>query len=254
MNLLDLQPAIVYGPVQSRRLGRSLGINLLPTTFKVCSLNCVYCQYGWTKELAECAEKYREYLPSVPEVIQAVEQALKSYDNLDFLTFSGNGEPTLHPDFADIVEGIENLKEQTASKVKMALLSNSSTCWQSEIVQTLGKVDLPIMKLDVGNELAFKKMNHGLPQVTFDTIVSGLRSLDGIAIQSMFVRGHVDNSTDSEVESWIGRLKEINPLWVQIYSLDRGTASDQLGAVEHGRLQEIADLAEEETGLKLEVY
>ena len=254
MNLLPLQQGIIYGPLKSRRLGRSLGINLLPTAFKVCSLNCSYCQYGWTKELTNSAEKYRGYLPSVTDVTRPLAQALRFHKEIDYVTFSGNGEPTLHPDFPEIMDEALRIKEKLMPKVKIAVLSNSTTCWRPQIKEVLGKIDQPIMKLDVGNQVSFRKMNHGPTPVTFDKIFDGLKWLSDIAIQTMFVRGKVDNSTDQEVRSWINRLEEINPLWVQIYSLDRGTASDQLERVEPARLQEIANMAKQMTGLLIEVY
>ena len=254
MNLLPLQQGIIYGPLKSRRLGRSLGINLLPTAFKLCSLNCSYCQYGWTKELTNCAEKYRKYLPSVTDVTQSLVEVLRFHKEIDYLTFSGNGEPTLHPDFPEIMDETISIKEKLMPKVKIAVLSNSTTCWRPKIKAALVKIDQPIMKLDVGNQACFKKMNHGPAPVTFERIFDGLKWLSDIAIQTMFVRGKVDNSTDQEVKSWINRLEEINPLWVQIYSLDRGTASDRLERVEPARLQEIANMAKEMTGLVIEVY
>ena len=254
MNLLPLQQGIIYGPLKSRRLGRSLGINLLPTAFKLCSLNCSYCQYGWTKELTNCAEKYREYLPSVTDVTQSLAEVLRFHKEIDCLTFSGNGEPTLHPDFPEIMDETIRIKEKLMPQLKIAVLSNSTTCWSPKIKAALVKIDQPIMKLDVGNQASFKKMNHGPAPVTFDKIFDGLKSLSDITIQTMFVRGKGDNSTDQEVKSWINRLEEINPLWVQIYSLDRGTASDQLERVEPARLQEIANMAKEMTGLLIEVY
>ena len=254
MNLLPLQQNILYGPLKSRRLGRSLGVNLSPTAFKLCSLNCSYCQYGWTKELTNNAEKYRIYLPTAKEVTLALRRALQRHSDLDYITFSGNGEPILHPDFPEIVKELVNIRDKLMPKVKIAVLSNSTTCWQPKIKEALSKIDLPIMKFDVGNEVTFKKMNHGPAAVTFERILDGLKSLSDIAVQTMFVQGKVDNSTDEEVKSWVNKLKEINPLWVQIYSLDRGTASDQVERVELARLQEIANMAKEMTDLLIEVY
>ena len=253
MNLLPLQPGIIYGPLKSRRLGRSLGINLLPTAFKVCSLNCSYCQYGWTKELTNSAVKYREYLPSIQDVRQSLTGALRLNNEIDYLTFSGNGEPTLHPDFSEIIDEVLNIREKLAPNVIIAVLSNSTTCWQPKIKQALESIDLPIMKFDVGNKAAFKKMNHGPAAVTFEHVFHGLQSLRNIAVQTMFVQGKVNNSTRKEVESWVNGLEEIDPLWVQIYSLDRGAASKQLARVEPTRLQEIANVAKEKTGLLIEV-
>ena len=231
-----------------------MGINLLPTSFKLCSLNCSYCQYGWTKELTNNAEKYIGHLPSVPEISQELRQALKSLTELDYITLSGNGEPTLHPDFSEIIDAIFEIREKLMPALKIAGLSNSTTCWQPKTRQALKKIELPIMKLDVGNESAFNRMNHGPPPVTFSEVMKGLRAFEDIAIQTMFVRGRVDNSTDSEVMSWTERLVEINPLWVQIYSLDRSPASKQLKKVDNPRLQEIANMAKEMTGLLIEVY
>jgi wyosine [tRNA(Phe)-imidazoG37] synthetase (radical SAM superfamily) len=254
MNLIKLQKGIVYGPIKSRRLGRSLGINLMPTTSKLCSLNCCYCQYGWTKIQTTSALEYKEQLPTVTEVIIALKQSLEFCKDFEYLTFSGNGEPTLHPDFPQIVEAIKKVRDQILPNVKMAILSNSSTCGDPQIKEALEKIDLPIMKLDVGNELAFKRMNHGVPPVTLQSIMEGLKSLKKFVIQSMFVRGKIDNSTDWEVISWIRRLQELKPLRVQIYSLDRGTASRGLEKVETSRLKEIVQLAKELTCLRVEVY
>jgi wyosine [tRNA(Phe)-imidazoG37] synthetase (radical SAM superfamily) len=254
MQTIELQQGILYGPVKSRRLGRSLGINLLPTSFKLCSFNCAYCQYGWTQALSPRAEEFRRQLPSVEMVLQALRETLLQNPNFDYLTFSGNGEPTLHPDFPQIVEMVRDWRDRWRPGVKLALLSNSTTCGIPKIRKAIQKIDLPIMKLDVGNELAFRRMNHGVPPITLRSIVDGLLSLERFVIQSMFVRGRVDNSTDREVKSWINRLKELHPLGVQIYSLDRGTANEKLQKVERQRLEEIARQATELTGLKIDVF
>lgn len=254
MTLLKLQRGIVYGPIESRRLGRSLGINLLPTSFKMCSLNCSYCQYGWTSRQTNSGKDYREQLPSIQEVVLALRKAFVIHEDFDYITFSGNGEPTLHPDFLEIVDTVQTIKAHFRPEAKLAILSNSTTCVDSVIREALKKIDLPIMKLDVGNEQAFKRMNHGIPPVTLESIVEGLKSLKKFVIQSMFVKGKIDNSSDWEVKSWIKRLRELRPSWVQIYSLDRGTASDHIQKVEKNRLNDIAKLAERMTGLRVEVF
>ena len=177
MKVSGLQQGIIYGPLKSRRLGRSLGINLLPTAFKLCSLNCSYCQHGWTKELTNSAEKHRGYLPSILEIEQELYKALNRFRELDYITLSGNGEPTLHPDFPEIIDAIFEIKEKLMPNIGIAILSNSTTCWQPKIRQALTRIELPIMKLDVGNQASFKKMNHGPAPVTFDKILDGLKSL-----------------------------------------------------------------------------
>jgi wyosine [tRNA(Phe)-imidazoG37] synthetase (radical SAM superfamily) len=254
MTLLKLQKRIVYGPIESRRLGRSLGINLSPTTFKLCSLNCSYCQYGWTKSQTNDGKEYKNKLPNLQEVVLSLREAFSVHKDFEYITFSGNGEPTLHPDFPEIVDVVLAMRAHFWPHVKLAILSNSTTCGTPDIRKTLEKLDLPIMKLDVGNEQAFKRMNHGMPPVTLEGIVAGLKSLNKFVIQTMFVRGKIDNSSDWEVKSWIKRLEELKPLWVQIYTLDRGAASEQLERVELSRLNEIAQMAEAITGVQVEVY
>lgn len=254
MTLLKLQKGIVYGPIKSRRLGRSLGINVLPTTFKLCSLNCSYCQYGWTKSQTNYGQEYKDKLPTLQEVVLALREAFSLHKDFEYITFSGNGEPTLHPDFPEIADVVHAMRTHFWPHVKLAILSNSTTCGATNIRKTLEKFDLPIMKLDVGNEQAFKKMNHGIPPVTLEGIVAGLKSLKKLVIQTMFVRGRIDNSSDWEVKSWIKRLEELKPSWVQIYTLDREAASEQLEKVKLSRLNEIAQMAETMTGLQVEVY
>lgn len=254
MTLLKLQRGIIYGPVHSRRLGRSLGINLMPITFKLCSLNCPYCQYGWTKNQTDGGQDYRDQLPSMAEIVSALRHRLLVNKDLDYITFSGNGEPTLHPDFPEIVDVVQAMSTHYRPLVKLAILSNSTTCGDSQIKKALEKIDLPIMKLDVGNERAFRRINHGIPPVTLESIVKRLKALGKFVIQSMFVQGKIDNSSEHEVKSWIKRLQELKPLWVQIYTIDRGTANEQLEKVEISRLKEIALMAERMTGLQVEIY
>ncbi len=253
MNLLSLQPDIIYGPVKSRRLGRSLGLNLLPTAFKLCSMNCCYCQYGWTTELTAKVGEHKG-LPSADDVRAALESVLSKGQEFEYLTFSGNGEATLHPEFAKIVDLILELRSSFGASFKLALLSNATTVNRVDLADAFRKIDLPLMKLDAGNTSMFKKVNHGVPPVTFDDIVTGIKAMNKVVIQTMFVKGSVDNSTDQEVDSWIARLKEIKPRWVQIYSLDRGSADDRLQVVGQPRLQQIALKVQKGTGIKVDVY
>lgn len=252
--MIELQKDIVYGPVRSRRLGLSLGINLMPVTVKVCSMNCCYCQYGWTAKVTDNGTEFRALFPSLPEIRTALETALSGETPFDYVTFSGNGEPTLHPDFPEIVSLVHRMIARRRPAVRLALLSNSATCANPGVRQALDSIDLPIMKLDAGTERMFKKMNHGPPPLTLQNIVDGLKSLRRCVIQTMFVQGAVDNSTDSEVASWIVRLREIKPAWVQIYSLDRAPANQKLATVPLKRLQQIAGMTESATGLEIEVF
>ena len=252
---IELQKGIIYGPVKSRRLGRSLGLNLLADNYKLCSFNCAYCQYGWTKKLTTDAEGCRSDFPTVEDIINALRERIAANPDFDYITFSGNGEPTMHPEFTQIVEAVKQIRDQRLPKVQLALLSNSATCSDPKIRESIEKIDLPIMKLDAGNELMFKKINHGAPPLTLQQIVDQLQSLKRMVIQTMFVAGRrVNNSSDWEVRSWMHRLEELRPLWVQIYSLDRGAANDRLEQLPRERLNEIARRVIETTGLKVEVF
>lgn len=254
MKTIALQQQIIYGPVRSRRLGNSLGINLLPVGFKLCTLNCIYCQYGWTKNQELKGRFYQNELPSVNDVVFELINALTSNTSIDYITFSGNGEPTLHPDFHEIVDEVVQIRDEIRPDVKVALLSNSTTCTSLLVRQAIEKIDFRIMKLDAGNDRMFLKMNHGVPPITFCTVLYGLSLLKRFTIQTMFVSGKIDNSSDAEVQSWVERLQELQPGQVQIYSLDRDPASASLQRVHQDRLREIARLAEEETGVRVDVF
>lgn len=251
---MNLQKNIIYGPVKSRRLGCSLGVNLLSNRLKLCSLNCCYCQYGWTSKLIKSGKGYSEFFPSVQEVILALKDVFLNGNNFDYITFSGNGEPTLHPDFPEIIALVSQMKAYFRSDARLAILSNSTTCSNPELREALDKIDLPIMKLDVGNERAFHRINHGGSEVSFHSVVDGIKSMRRFVIQTMFVRGAVDNSTDIEVDSWIKTIHELNPLWIQIYTLDRAPAGEMLRKVTQPRLKQIAQRAEKKTGISIEVY
>jgi wyosine [tRNA(Phe)-imidazoG37] synthetase (radical SAM superfamily) len=207
-----------------------------------------------TSRLINSGEGFEHFFPTVPEVILALRDVFMKQNDFDFLTFSGNGEPTLHPDFPRIVDLTLSMKAYFRSDVKLAVLSNSTTCINPKITEALSKIDLPVMKLDAGNEKTFKRINHGAPSVSFKSIIDGLKSLEWFVIQGMFVQGAINNSTDYEVDSWIERLQELNPLWVQIYSLDRTPANKKLEQVPLSRLRQIADRTEKMTGLTIEVY
>jgi wyosine [tRNA(Phe)-imidazoG37] synthetase (radical SAM superfamily) len=254
MKLLDLQKNIIYGPVRSRRLGRSLGINLLPNDQKICTMNCRYCQYGWTEERIDNGVKSIQSLPSRTDIAAAVESALQSDLAFDVLTLCGNGEPTLHPDFAGIVKTINELKNIYRPASKLAILSNSTTCHRPEIRKALAHIDIPIMKLDAGNEEMFRKINRTSGVFRLSDIVDAIRSLRHYVIQSMFVKGAVDNTEPDEVNSWIDRLNTLKPSYVQIYSLDRGTPDKQLEKVSAAELRAIARTTELKTGFKIEIY
>ncbi|MBG0786458.1 MAG: radical SAM protein [Anaerolineaceae bacterium] len=252
MSGIALQSGIIYGPILSRRLGRSLGINLLPSKRKVCSFDCIYCQYGGTKDLV--LHPIRSTLPKPPEVYAAVEAALKKSRSIDYLTFSGNGEPTIHPDFPEIVRGVKAIKDKLRPEAKLAILSNSSRVNDPEVAAALRLFDAPIMKLDAGDQETFAGINRPVGGLKIDEIVNGLQRLPMLIVQSVLVNGEITNIRGEAFELWAERLATLHPRIVQIYSTERPTAQDEVRCVSPEKLQMIATELNERHGLNVHAY
>jgi len=234
--LLRLQNSIIYGPVASRRLGRSLGVNLLPLNQKTCTLDCLYCQYGWTR----FGNLETAVYPSVGEVVAALEKALKKLIvPPDYITFSGNGEPTLHPKFGDIIDEVKRIRDTFAPTARVAVLSNSTTAFRKSVRDALEKLDVRIMKLDAGNIAVFEIYNHPHPSFDFHRIVKALASLRNVTIQALFAGGQDGNTSPDAVAGWIEKIVEIKPLKVQIYTLDRGYPAPTIESLDQSRLNQI---------------
>jgi wyosine [tRNA(Phe)-imidazoG37] synthetase (radical SAM superfamily) len=243
--MLPLQEGLVYGPVRSRRLGCSLGINILPRNLKACSLNCSYCQYGWTKAPVRDGREIDAPWPSPASIAKAVGAALPRLltgrERLDHLTLAGNGEPTLHPDFHAVVAELRAVRDAQAPGLPIAVLSNSTTLDLPGVARALDDLDERYMKLDAGDTALLRRVNAATMPV--EQIVAGLKRLKDVVIQTLFVRdrlGRIDNASDLAVATWIGALASVRPKAVHIYSIDRAPALPFLQAVPLDRLQEIA--------------
>lgn len=258
LKTLPLQSGIIYGPILSRRLGFSLGINLLPSGYKLCSFNCLYCQYGWTHKPTLNPTYQVNDMPRPKEVSAALERYLqrvvRQRTNLDSITFSGNGEPTLHPDLAEIVEGVKTLRDQYVPQVKLAILSNSSTVGRKDVRDALEVLDLKVMKLDAGSEEIIRRLNGPTPPFYLGEIVTGLKRLRDVILQSLFVQGRIANADPDSVESWLEKVAEIQPNLVQVYTLDRVPAERRIWKVNLATLQWIAGQVRWRTGVPVEVY
>jgi wyosine [tRNA(Phe)-imidazoG37] synthetase (radical SAM superfamily) len=252
MALLPLQSGIIYGPVNSRRLGRSLGINLLPTSYKLCSFDCVYCHYGRTRLKSLSPEA--SCFPTVQEVLHAVQEALQTCQDADYLTFSGNGEATLHPHFPLIASGVRRLRDELRPEVKLAILSNSSTLHLPYIRAALAGFEAPIMKLDAGDPATFARLNRPVSAVKLERIREGLKAVPGLIIQSVLVDGAVSNVQSAAFEAWLAALADISPTRVQIYSTDRPVPEAGVERVPPSRLQRLAGEIRERTGLRVDAY
>lgn len=250
-----LQTQIIYGPVESRRLGRSLGVNVLPTQWKVCTFDCVYCQYGWTCCQYDRAESHVLGLPSAVDVEEELEMALPAAGRIDALTLAGNGEPTLHPRFEDIARVTAAARDRHSPGTPVVILSNSSTIADPSVRQAFRWIDRPVMKLDAGSEELFRAVNRPRPEIGFDSMIEALASLGNIEIQSMFFEGAMGNAGDEAVDRWLDILERIAPAAVQVYSLDRTTAESNLAPLTRESLERIAAAARQRLpGARVEVY
>lgn len=245
MSSAELKRSVTYGPVYSRRLGYSLGINLLGNR-KICSYDCLYCERGWTKiHTGKITEDFQ--LPSVTEIISETENTLHNLLNPpEHITLAGNGEPTLHPDFGEIVDGILSLRERYFPFSRIAILSNSSTVSDENIRNALLKLDKKIMKLDAGNQRMFESYNSPANGLLLDKVTDGLSKMEGVIIQSLFTDGKSGNFTEENIHDWIERLKSIKPMSVQLYTLDRAYPSDEIEVPDYGKLDYLKELLHKE--------
>jgi wyosine [tRNA(Phe)-imidazoG37] synthetase (radical SAM superfamily) len=237
---------VIYGPVSSRRLGISLGINLLPANRKFCNFDCSYCECGLNGE-GSCL---KITLPTRKEVSGNLQTALefhsKKKEKLDVITFAGNGEPTMHPDFHLIINDVLLLRDKYYKDAAITVLSNSTMLHKKSVIGALKKVDNNIMKLDSGINETVQLINRPTGTFDIDKIVRQLKSFSGqLIIQTMFLKGFiegkpVDNTTENELAAWEGCLREINPRMVMIYTIARNTPFDTLEKIPADKLKLIA--------------
>ena len=240
---IPLVERIVYGPVRSRRLGRSLGINVLPRGLKVCNMDCAYCQYGWTRDRRGRHGTTNWPAPDGVEAAVAarLRKAETSDELIDRLTVAGHGEPTLHPEFEEIAERLCRLRDRLAPDIRLAILSNSTTAARPEVRRGLALFDERYMKLDAGDPMTYARVNGAR---SFGAILDALRDLPQVVVQAMFVRddrGEVDNTSDAAINGWLDAIDAIQPSRVQVYTIARPPALGHLKRVPARRLREIAE-------------
>ena len=250
---------IVFGPLKSRRFGISLGINLLPANKKICSFNCIYCECGLTKP--EPVVKALLFKPS--RIRHSLEERFKAllHENIypDSLTFAGNGEPTLHPQFAVIVDDVVKLRDTWFPKARVTVLSNATMLHKKSVRGALLRIDSNVLKLDAGTQSTFNQINRPSKAIMLDAIVNRLCDFNGhVIIQTMFLRGvlndqPVDNTTEAEVSAWLGHLGRIRPKLVMIYPIDRRTPVESLQKITAAELDAIATRVRQ-IGINAEVY
>ena len=235
--------SIVYGPIRSRRLGVSLGMNLMPTTAKLCTFDCVYCECGWNQPVSHPA------IPTRQEVREALASRLValSLNSLDVITFSGNGEPTLHPDFLGIIQDTCALRDQYCPKAKISVLSNSTQLGRPDVVEALRLCDNRILKLDSAIDTTMRLIDKPVnPNLTVEQIAEWLSLFDGdFTLQTCFLRGEymgqiIDNTTSEELNAWYAMVDRLHPKQVMIYVIDRATPLQTLSKVPTAEMEAIA--------------
>lgn len=236
----------IFGPIHSRRLGTSLGVNLSPDDGKLCSFDCLYCEAGFNDQGAGTTG-----FPSVEKVLKDLEEKLKEMNHkgegLDVITFSGNGEPTLHPQFDEVIDGVIALRDKFMPGAKISVLTNSTMLHKPQVVEALKKIDNPILKLDSAIEETVKLLDRpNSSGFTFEKVKEQIKSFGAKAIvQTMIVRGEadgrtIDNTTEEEVDALVKAIAEINPRMVMLYSIDRPTPHKTLQKVTAEEIMPIA--------------
>ena len=250
---------VIFGPVLSRRLGVSLGINLSPIDSKVCTFNCIYCECGWTQK----KELNREEVPTTEQFGKLLEERLQKLSmskiKIDSITFAGNGEPTMHPEFADIIDRTILLRDKYYPQSKITVLSNASIIHDDRIIDALRKVDNNMLKLDTVVEETFRLLNKPLLKISVNDIVAYLKKFNGdLIIQSLVVKAeingkHIDNTTDKEIDEWLRILNEIKPRLVIIYPISREPADKNVKKIDDAKLNAIAEKVRN-AGIDVNVY
>jgi wyosine [tRNA(Phe)-imidazoG37] synthetase (radical SAM superfamily) len=234
--------SIVYGPIRSRRLGVSLGVNLMPTTAKLCTFDCVYCECGWNQPILHPT------LPTRDEVREALRTQLSAHQSqLDVITFSGNGEPTLHPDFLGIIEDTCALRDEYCPKAKVSVLSNSTQLGRKDVIEALRLCDNRILKLDSAIDTTMHLIDKPVnAQLAVGQVVEWLKVFDGdFTLQTCFLRGVyegqvIDNTTDEELQAWYDIVDTLRPKQVMIYVIDRETPLKTLEKIPAEKMEAIA--------------
>lgn len=246
-----IYPSPIFGPIHSRRLGVSLGINLLPADGKVCTFDCIYCECGFNKDF-----RPRLPMPTREEVREALEVRLQEMKQNgptpDVLTFAGNGEPTAHPHFPEIIDDTLDLRNKYFPNAKISVLTNSTFIHKPTVVAALNKVDNNILKLDTVDEAFIHLVDRPTGRYRLNEIVENMKLFKGnCIIQTMFLKGStegksVDNTTDDYVLPWLNMVKEIAPRQVMIYTIDRETPEKNLQKASKEELDRIAELIRKE--------
>ena len=237
---------IIFGPIRSRRLGLSLGVNLLPVESKLCSFDCIYCECGWNDEHPG-KRRFNAREDAAQMLDETLARMVAEGTPPDVITFAGNGEPTMHPDFEHIIDDTIALRDKFAPNAKVSVLSNATQLHREGVIRALRKVDNPILKLDSAIDTTAHLINKPCGNYSVENIIEQLSAFGKeFVLQTMFLRGeyngnHIDNTTESEIMAWLAVVEHLRPRSVMVYSIDRATPCKTLQKVEREELDKIAE-------------
>ena len=238
---------IVFGPIFSRRLGSSLGVNLLPSKGKLCNFDCVYCECGWNKD--GVAERV---FPRLEEVKSALEEKMSKAASegvpVDSITFSGNGEPTMNPDFPEIVDVTLELRDRFFPDAKVSVLSNATLIGRPAVAEALMRVDNPILKVDASSDSLIARINKPVGRYRLEEVIEAMMKFDGaFVLQTMFLKSEdFDSSSPEVLDGWKAIVRELRPRQIMVYTIDRPTPQQGLQKFSAEQMRElVADLIEE---------
>jgi wyosine [tRNA(Phe)-imidazoG37] synthetase (radical SAM superfamily) len=249
----------IFGPIHSRRLGSSLGINLLSTNCKQCTFDCIYCECGWTNIDNSTKKTFLSCIEISKQLEIRLKKSLENDVIIDNITFAGNGEPTIHPQFPEIIDETIRLRNIYYPKSKISVLSNATMLFNPSVIEALKKIDNNIQKLDSGSEEMFQLINQPVIKISLSEIVTQLLNFKyNLTLQTLFLRGEyqgkiIDNTTEKEIELWLKHINKINPLLVMLYPIARTTPATNLEKITIHELNKIAEKVEN-MGIKTQVY
>ena len=221
---------IVFGPIRSRRLGSSLGVNLLPSKGKLCNFDCVYCECGWNKD-----GKSDGKFPQLEDIEAALEEKMSKASSegipVDSITFSGNGEPTIHPDFPQVIDVTLRLRDRYFPAAKVSVLSNATMIGRKDVAEALMRVDNPILKIDASSDALIQKINKPAGSYRLAEVVENLRKFDGrFVLQTMFLQSpDFDTLAPEALKAWMDIVRDLRPREIMVYTIDRETPDKSLG-------------------------
>ena len=235
-----MRETLVFGPIHSRRLGSSLGINLLPQQGKICNFDCIYRERGWNKD-----GRGDRQLPTAEDLRQTLtaklQQCLADGTPIDSITFSGDGEPTLNPDFAAIIDITLELRDRYYPDAKVSVLSNATRIGREDVFQALRKVDNPILKIDAPTAALAAKINQPQCDYDVDQVVEDLRRFEGnFVLQTMFLKApEFDSSSPEVLEGWMRIVRDLRPREIMVYTIDRETPMKGLQKMTVDQMREL---------------